>query len=75
MDDEKKPVLPTLLQILAGIFMCIAVFMAFKALTDYDKGAELAAGIYVLSGSFISAFCWSLAVIVKAATKYMNNGQ
>ena len=69
---EKKSEVKTeffnILQILAIISLAAGLFMALKVLTDYHKAA-----IYAAAGVFSGAFWWALAVIVKAATKYLNS--
>lgn len=70
--NEAKTEFFNILQILAVLSLGAGLFMALKVLTDYHKPAELAAAIYAVAGVFSGAFWWALAVIVKAATKYLN---
>ena len=74
---EKKSEVKTeffnILQILAIISLSAGLFIALKVLTDYHKADELAAALYAAAGVFSGAFWWALAVIVKAATKYLNS--
>lgn len=69
--NEAKTDFSTILQILAVVCLAAGVLMALKELTDYRHTNELMAAAYAVAGVFSGAFWWALAVIVKAAAKYL----
>lgn len=69
--NEVKTEFSTILQILAVVCMGAGLFMAMKVLTDYRHANEVMAAAYAAAGVFSGAFWWALAVIVKAANKYL----
>lgn len=69
--NEVKTEFSTILQILAAVCLAAGVLMALKELTDYRHTNELMAAVYAVAGVLSGAFWWALAVIVKAAAKYL----
>lgn len=72
---EPKTEFSLILQILAAVCLGAGLLMALKELTDYQKANELTALLYAVAGVYSGAFWWALAILVKAATKYINAGK
>lgn len=76
-DKEKEPKTEfyTIMQILSIVILAVGILMALKVLTDRQNPDEFTAAIYAAAGIYASAMWWAIAIIVKAATKYLNNGK
>lgn len=64
-----------LLKILAVICLTVGLIMALIDISDPGRYNKLMALVYAVAGVFTFAFWWALAVIVKAAAKYLSTDE
>lgn len=63
------------LKILAVVCLTVGLILALNNISDYYQTNKLLALVYFLAGVFTGAFWWALAVIVKAAAKYLSDAE